>query len=105
MERKGDKKWFNCHESYGEIDKKFSFHFGAHSPVFRTGARLIPLDPGRVSKFQEHQTMKFGRSFTCQTEQTASGGNPILGDLIDHRCGPVYCAASSPRFQNKPSLP
>ncbi|GBN99096.1 hypothetical protein AVEN_150208-1 [Araneus ventricosus] len=62
--------------------KKLSFHFGAPSPVFRTGARLKPLDPGRVSKFQEHQTIKFGRSFTGQTEQTAAAGNPILGDRM-----------------------
>ncbi|GBN77908.1 hypothetical protein AVEN_40027-1 [Araneus ventricosus] len=57
---------------------------------------------GLKNLFHELLAIKFGESFTGPTVPTF---NPILGDRVDHRCGPVYYAPSSPCFQNGPTLP
>ncbi|GBM80721.1 hypothetical protein AVEN_62300-1 [Araneus ventricosus] len=61
---------------------------------------------GSKNRFHEHQAIKFGGSLIGRTDQTAPPiGKSILGDQIDHKCGPVYCARSSPAFKTGPPCP
>ncbi|GBN07129.1 hypothetical protein AVEN_231137-1 [Araneus ventricosus] len=91
--------------------KKFSFHFGVPSPVFRTGARLKPLDPGGVSKSVPRISgHKIWWVIHRSDSADSTHGQPLVrSDHSPHSLlegsGPVYCAPSSPHFQNEPSLP
>ncbi|GBN18513.1 hypothetical protein AVEN_165009-1 [Araneus ventricosus] len=63
---------------------------------------------GSQNLFHEHQAIKFGGSFTDQTEQTAPTCNPILGDRV--RVATIGAVRSTvppphPAFKTSPPCP